>query len=612
MKPDKYDKNIDELIGRAIGRDRPTFDFDKWQQDHKKEIQTYHAQAKKPSDSVESSEIWRVIMKSPITKLAAAAAVIIVILIGLEWSGGPNTATVAWAKVVEKVEQIESFIFQQRISINGMPEGATTEMELTTYVSSVYGLRQDTYENGRVISISYVPLEGATITAVWPGRKKYLKVSTTEEHIRKTHEQSNPKGMIKEFMSFEHTGLGRKIIDGVEVEGIEVNDPNFLTFVFESTVGRLWVDVKTNLPVRTEIEGLSGNGSIETKIVAYDFDWDAEPGPGVFEPNIPDDYTIHGEIDVSDNEGAAIKALRMFAELVSGQYPSNLDLMTASLEATKALEATIADDPNWEPNMPVSKEAMERIANIQAACRFYAKLLKDGKEAVYYGQKVTPEDSDMVLLRWKVSDNEYRVIFGNLIAENVTNEKLAELENNPDFIKIMSQPRKKPQYGIASKFIGQQVDQWHISDPYKIIIHSHINVTRWPQEPTFIEITLPYAGGVVESATFGQTKLQYYNMKQGRYKLELPRQWFSSLQKKIEVVWVLPLDALERVDYGYRTVLKSLISVVSYKLEVILEPGSNFEYTRDSSKQQFVPFTWNSPRAGTHFGSCGITIKEKQ
>ena len=567
---------------------------------------------KKQKSALTEPNIWRKIMKSPITKLAAAAVIIICLLFGLEFISGPNMATVAWGKVGENVEKIESFIFQQRISINGMPGGVTTDMELTTYVSSEYGLRQDVYGNGKVISISYIPLEGTVITAFMPGEKKYVSVSTTREHMRKIHEQANPKGMIKEFMSFEHTGLGRKIIDGVEAEGIEVNDPNFLTFMFESTVGRLWVDVETDLPLRTEVEGVSGDGSIETKIVAYDFDWDVGLDPGVFEPNIPDDYTLQGEIDVSDNEGAAVKGLRMFAELVSGQYPSNLDLMTASMEATKAVQATIADDPGWEPNMPISKEAMEKIANIQAACRFYAKLAKDDKEAIYYGRKVTPEDSDMILLRWKVSDNEYRVIFGNLTAENVTTEQLVELENNPDFIKIMSEPRKRPQYEIASKFIGNQVDQWHISAPDKIIIHSHINVTRWPQEPIFMEITLPYAGGVVESATFGETELQYYDMKRGRYKLELPREWLSSPQKKIEVVWVLPLDSLERVDYGYRTVLKGLIPVVSYKLEVILDPAGNFEHTQDSSKQEFIPFTWNSPRAKTHFGSCGITIKEKQ
>ncbi len=237
--------------------------------------------------------IWRIIMKNRIPKLAAAAVIIAGILLGINFLGGPDMTSVAWAEVVENIEQIESFIFQQKINITSVPEGTTIqESELTTYISLEYGLRQDTYMNGQVISISYVPLEGTIITGVWPSRKKYVRVSTTEEQMRKTHDQSNPKGMIKEFMSFEHTELGRKIIDGVEAEGIEVNDPNFLTAVFESTVGRLWVDVETNLPVRTEIVGVSGGGKIETKIVAYDFDWDAEPEPIVFELNIPDDYTL--------------------------------------------------------------------------------------------------------------------------------------------------------------------------------------------------------------------------------------------------------------------------------------------------------------------------------
>jgi hypothetical protein len=140
MKLGKYDKKIDELIIRAIGRQRPTFDFDKWRADHQKEIHTYKAQVKKPLDSVESPVSWRIIMKSSITKLAAAAAVIIAVLIGLEWSGGKNAATVAWAKVVENVEQIESYIFQHQISVTNMLEGTTIqESETTTYVSSEFG-----------------------------------------------------------------------------------------------------------------------------------------------------------------------------------------------------------------------------------------------------------------------------------------------------------------------------------------------------------------------------------------------------------------------------------------------------------------------------------------
>jgi hypothetical protein len=246
----------------------------------------------KQKSALTEPNIWRTVMKSPITKLAVVAAVIIVVLIG-RWPGGPDITTVAWGEVAKKVEQIKSFVFQHQISVTNVADGtAVQEAETTTYVSSEFGLRQDAYMNGRIIGISYIPLEGTVVTQVMPDMKKYRRVLTSEEHMRKIHHQANPKGMIREFMSFEHTELGRKIIDGVEVEGVEVKDPNFLTNVFESTVGILWVDVKTNLPVRTEIRGITGNGSIETKIIAYDFNWDADPAPDVFEPNIPDDYTL--------------------------------------------------------------------------------------------------------------------------------------------------------------------------------------------------------------------------------------------------------------------------------------------------------------------------------
>ncbi len=286
------DKRISSLLSAVDhGAKEPDRQFmDKLKEQSTAEFLAHSADGNKKSEKTIPISKWRIIMKSRITKLAAVAVIIIAPLIGINQFGGSFDMTgVAWGEVAKKVEQIESFIFQQRISINGMPEGTT---ELTTYVSSEYGLRQDAYMNGQVIGISYIPLEGTIITQVMPNEKKYRRVSTTEELVRKTHDQANSKGMIKEFMSFEHTELGRKIIDGVEAEGIEVNDPSFLNAVFESAVGRLWVDVETDLPLRTEIEGVSGNGSIETKIVAYDFDWDAEPKPSVFELDIPDDYTL--------------------------------------------------------------------------------------------------------------------------------------------------------------------------------------------------------------------------------------------------------------------------------------------------------------------------------
>ena len=157
-------------------------------------------------------DIWRIIMKSRITKFAAAALIIIMVILGLNIIGGPDMAGVAWGDVVKKVEQIEAFIFQHRMSVKGtpgVPEGTTIDIESTIYVSSEHGLRQDQYMGGKAIGVNYVPPSGTIVTSLLPHVKKYIMASMTEEQVRKIHEQVNPVWMIKEFMSFEHTDLGR-------------------------------------------------------------------------------------------------------------------------------------------------------------------------------------------------------------------------------------------------------------------------------------------------------------------------------------------------------------------------------------------------------------------
>ncbi|MHC4110186.1 MAG: hypothetical protein ACYSUY_03875, partial [Planctomycetota bacterium] len=152
MKPDKSDKKIDDLISRAIGREKPTFNFNKWQAEHQKEIQTYKAQVKKPSDSVESSRIWRTIMKNPITKLAAAV-IIIVILGGINfWPDSSENRKwwlappAAWGQeIIESLEDFEVLVYREQfvhISLYG-----------STHVSGQWSInyqandrsRQDTY-----------------------------------------------------------------------------------------------------------------------------------------------------------------------------------------------------------------------------------------------------------------------------------------------------------------------------------------------------------------------------------------------------------------------------------------------------------------------------------
>ncbi len=78
MSREKNEKLLDELICRTINSGRPEFDAEKWKQKHPKEFQMLRSMSKQDSHTRRPS-IWWIVRYSPITKLAAAAAIIVVI-----------------------------------------------------------------------------------------------------------------------------------------------------------------------------------------------------------------------------------------------------------------------------------------------------------------------------------------------------------------------------------------------------------------------------------------------------------------------------------------------------------------------------------------------------
>ncbi len=78
MNADRNNKNLDELICRAIGRDRPKFDFNKWKQTHKKEIDIFESQEKpkKTTSATFKPNIRRIMLWKKAGCLAAAFLII--------------------------------------------------------------------------------------------------------------------------------------------------------------------------------------------------------------------------------------------------------------------------------------------------------------------------------------------------------------------------------------------------------------------------------------------------------------------------------------------------------------------------------------------------------
>ena len=78
MNADRNNKNLDELISKTIGRDKPRFDFNKWKQDHEKEIDIFESQekSKKTTSSIFEPNIWRIMLWNKAACLAAAFLII--------------------------------------------------------------------------------------------------------------------------------------------------------------------------------------------------------------------------------------------------------------------------------------------------------------------------------------------------------------------------------------------------------------------------------------------------------------------------------------------------------------------------------------------------------
>ncbi len=98
--------------------------------------------------------IGRLIMKSPITKLAAAAVIIITVLAGIYLITGktPSVTCCAWAQIADRVAQIKTCVCRVHIRQSGGNIGQKgQEVESKMYISSDYGYKMETTLDGNTV-----------------------------------------------------------------------------------------------------------------------------------------------------------------------------------------------------------------------------------------------------------------------------------------------------------------------------------------------------------------------------------------------------------------------------------------------------------------------------
>jgi hypothetical protein len=291
MKRPENDKWLDEALEEVIGSKKPRTNFEQWKKKHPRAVEMLISRGKLKTSKIQHPHKMRIkIMKSPITKIAAAAVIVVAILAGINQLED-STTSVVWGEVVRNIESSPGFIYRMR-QIYKDKETGTEEFRMMVYGSAEYGMRMDSYLDPKFTIQTYATLSDGAMTSVNHPNRTYCRTTLDDDALAEL-ENMDPKEVVREYLSTEYRELGRKTIEGIEAQGIEIDrDPSETdaTFQVDSCVIQLWVAVDTGLPILVEVETVGKNGALEVYTVQDNFHWNVKLDLSEFEPNIPADY----------------------------------------------------------------------------------------------------------------------------------------------------------------------------------------------------------------------------------------------------------------------------------------------------------------------------------
>ncbi|MBN1972475.1 MAG: hypothetical protein JW787_02455 [Sedimentisphaerales bacterium] len=413
-------------------------------------ILSAHEQANKQEPESSRINLGRIIMKSPVSKIAIAAVVIVACAIGLTMLD--KTGSVALANVLTQIEKFNAYMYEMNMdvqltqTINDRTINSDQEMQGTILISQEHGMKMamDVYNKSNQQNTSqemYYLFDEKSLLMIMPDQKSYTRMEIDNAQINQARAQNyDPHAMVQQILKCDYDVLDQKTIDGIKVQGFHTNDPKYQGGVLGKADITLWVDIQTKLPVQMVME-YEINSSVQKMSmsgVIDNFQWNVSVDDKEFQPEIPEDYkSLTGNIKIPDynKEETVIDGLRIFSEL-TGAYPEDMNPMSLPAEISKVITSDTPAAKKFQNelkelnNEEKSQKLVDVAAKVQGAGMFYTNLSQKDKNTAYYGDRVSPGDSDNVLMRWKISDNDYRVIFGDLKVETLTKETLDQIEKS--------------------------------------------------------------------------------------------------------------------------------------------------------------------------------------
>jgi outer membrane lipoprotein-sorting protein len=386
------------------------------------------------------ADYWRWIMRSPVSRIAAAI-VFAVAIGGVALLFHGSGAAYVLADFIQPIIDAKTATCKMTIELPGRPTATTTLM--------VSGNRMRQTMPGNDKSVMIQDLEKGKSVSLDLGSRRAMIVNIKNMPKEKS---DNAFGSLRTMLldsqknpDMKRESLGEKEVDGHRAIGYRLTH--------RLQVMTLWGDPKTGQPIRVEMSMAMFPGA---KMTMSDFVFNPKLDESLFSTDPPPGYTVETtEVDASPGaEKDFIEALRRYVELSGGPFPDSLDMQNFVYgEAYKRLMGSIipknmAAGIN-EPTPEQAKQIVEVTTKLSRGSTFVMSLPADA-EAHYAGKGVSKGSPDRPIFWYRPKDTKkYRVVFADLTVRDAdVAPKAPDAKSAPGQPGYVPPPPPSPTRGI--------------------------------------------------------------------------------------------------------------------------------------------------------------------
>ncbi len=374
---------------------------------------------------------------------AVAALVLLAVIIATPFFNGDKSDL--WAQALENMRKLGDYGFTCTWTETRVDEHGTETVTQRTQqcrISAKYGSYTETYADGKLQDMRYTILGSNEQIQIFPHLKAYVR-----HPYDPSTERYTPRDMTVGLLTDKFDQLGEKTIDGRVLTGIrDRRRAREQTDRHEDQM-EMWFDRETMLPAFAEYSfKYRGPGVIQTTR-REEYRYDVAFAKDLFEPNIPADYVP-----------TIVSGLRLYAQLTGGKYPPSIH--------SGVMEEAGRPPADQMVVLPNGRRGCEAFLRAEDFCRL---IEREGRDFAYFGNGMTTEDHDRILLcwRWRGPHQDYHVVWGDLRTGSLSPAQLVEWARTTGDTTVLMDLLKKTDRAEAillANYLGQTGDVSTIPD----------------------------------------------------------------------------------------------------------------------------------------------------